>query len=257
MELERKAILRSAFEPTDTDLNDGTSLDEFQLLRWHERALYTHDADGRLLRMNEPNGTRAAPRFYLGRCIHGIVSTFRHDLPVALIRSLSELTADETRDDGTAEEPRHKEAYVRLLAAHAPIGEVWSGPAYVFGPTRESAQDVVDVSISNVAVLRGGFDAWLGDVSDWQPFVAVLSGGRAVSVCQSVRITPQAHEAGVETLAAFRERGYAAHVVTAWAQRVRERGATPMYSTSWTNLASRALARHLGLVQFAVDFHVD
>jgi hypothetical protein len=33
-------------------------------------------------------------------------------------------------------------------------------------------------------------------------------------------------------------------------------GATPLYSTSWDNLASRGLAARLGLAQFGVDFHL-
>ena len=84
----------------------------------------------------------------------------------------------------------------------------------------------------------------------------MLKDNRAVSVCRSVRITPQAHEAGLETLLEFRRRGYAKDVVIAWARAVQVMGATALYSTSWENIASQAVARKLKLEMFGSDFHV-
>jgi hypothetical protein len=63
------------------------------------------------------------------------------------------------------------------------------------------------------------------------------------------------HEAGVETAAASR-RGHAPAVVAAWAAAVRALGAEPLYSTSWQNSASRAVARKLGLVPCGRDLHI-
>ena len=77
-----------------------------------------------------------------------------------------------------------------------------------------------------------------------------------MSVCRSVRITPAAHEAGVETLPAFRGRGYAPDVVAGWARVVQSLGAMPFYSTSWENTASQAVAKKLHLVPYGTDFHV-
>ncbi|MXY71814.1 MAG: GNAT family N-acetyltransferase, partial [Dehalococcoidia bacterium] len=76
------------------------------------------------------------------------------------------------------------------------------------------------------------------------------------SVCGSVRITPEAHEAGVETSANARGRGFAVAVVAAWAQAVRALGAEPLYSTSWDNAASQAVASKLGLIPYASTFHM-
>jgi predicted GNAT family acetyltransferase len=85
---------------------------------------------------------------------------------------------------------------------------------------------------------------------------AVVVDGHAVSVCCSVRETAEAFEAGVETVAAHRRRGYAPRAVTAWAREVRAMGRVPLYSTSWQNEASRAVARTLGLIHFGTDLHI-
>jgi predicted GNAT family acetyltransferase len=56
------------------------------------------------------------------------------------------------------------------------------------------------------------------DVPKAQPFMALIEGGRAVSICASVRISGAVHCAGVETHPDHRQRGYASEVVAAWAQ---------------------------------------
>ncbi len=86
--------------------------------------------------------------------------------------------------------------------------------------------------------------------------VALVKDGQAVSVCATVRSAGLACEAGVETLARYRGRGYAGHAVASWASAVRREGRVPLYSTSWDNEASLAVARKLGLVQYATTFHV-
>ncbi len=94
------------------------------------------------------------------------------------------------------------------------------------------------------------------ELPDWQPFLALVEENRAVSVCRSVRITPDAHEAGVETLPEFRGRGYAKDMVAGWARAVQSLGALPLYSTSWDNTASQAIAKKLHMKLYGADFHV-
>lgn len=78
-----------------------------------------------------------------------------------------------------------------------------------------------------------------------------------MSVCFSARRSAMAAEAGIETVAPFRGRGYAPRVAIAWARQVRSLGLTPLYSTDWSNHASLAVARKLKLVPFAADFSVE
>ena len=75
-------------------------------------------------------------------------------------------------------------------------------------------------------------------------------------MCCSARMSQLAAEAGVEPLAGFRGRGYAVAVVAAWARVVAPTGRTPFYSTAWDNVASRGVARRLGLRLYGVDFHL-
>ena len=60
--------------------------------------------------------------------------------------------------------------------------------------------------------------------------------------------------AGVETVEAYRGRGYARAVTAVWAAALRSEGRLPLYSTSWDNVASQRVAGALGAVQYAVDF---
>ena len=94
-------------------------------------------------------------------------------------------------------------------------------------------------------------------MDDVQPFYAVVVDNRAVSACGTVRRSALGIEAGVDTLEGYRRRGYARRAVAAWCRVAREEGLIGFYSTSWSNVASRALADSLGLQQFAVEFSVS
>jgi hypothetical protein len=46
-------------------------------------------------------------------------------------------------------------------------------------------------------------------------------------------------------------------VTAAWAAAIRASGRIPLYSTSWSNTGSLAVARKLGLSVYASDWSVD
>jgi RimJ/RimL family protein N-acetyltransferase len=222
----------------------------------HIQALFTHDAHSRLLRINEPGGGDIASRLFLGRTQTGNLWRFRADLPESLIEELEALCRDEPVGQEFHLRPRHFEAYMQLLEAHAPAQKWWMGPAYHFTQYPEPSRPLLAITETNAEILQGGFEELVEELPDWQPFLALIEDGRAVSVCRSVRITPQAHEAGVETLPEFRGRGYAKEVVAGWARLVHAMDAMPLYSTSWENTASQAVAKKLNLVPFGSDFHI-
>lgn len=229
-----------------------------ELMGKHTRALFTHDDQSRLLLVNEPGGTAPpAPRLFLGFTQTGHLWRFRADMPELLVEELETLCANEPVGGELSDLPRQAEEYVRLLETHAPVGKLWTGPAYYFTQYPEPSSPVLVITETNAERwLRDGFEELLEELPGFQPFVAIVKDGRAVSVCRSVRITAEAHEAGVETLPDFRRKGYAKDAASGWARLVRSMGALPLYSTSWENTASQAVAKKLNLVQYGADFHL-
>jgi ribosomal protein S18 acetylase RimI-like enzyme len=233
-------------------------LTNLELMSIHVRALFTHNAESQLLFVNEPDGAVSpAARLFLGRTRTGNVWRFRAGLPESLMHELDSFCADEPPLKTAFDEPpRHLETYGRLLEKHAPVVRVSAGPAYHFPENIASSGHAVAITQNDAKRLEGGFEKLVAELPAWQPFVAHLDGNRAVSVCRSVRITPEAHEAGVETLPDFRGKGHAKDVATEWARLVRAAGAIPLYSTSWENRASQAVARKLRLECYGADFQV-
>lgn len=238
----------------DQMLNPHT-ISMLELMRLQVNALYICDDRSRLVSVNQWDGG-VAPRFFLGRTVEGNLWRFRRDLPNELVVRLEKLCRDEPPFDDVQQMPRHHERYIELLAKHAPIEQRWSGPAYGLPDGHVPRVETVAITDRNAHMLREGFEDWLSDVPHRQPFVAVVEGGNAVSLCTSVRITEHAHEAGVETVSNFRRRGYARSAVAAWAALVRAEGAMPLYSASWTNKASQRVATALGGVRFGEDYHL-
>lgn len=222
----------------------------------HVEALFVHDSTDQLLRINVPNGD-PAPRFFLGHTANGVIRRYRHDVSPALRHELAAASASDRLGDPRADAPLDVTPFTALLGPVAPIANASAGLAFRFpaslAPGRDT-QRLCDVQDANV--LHPFLPKWVPDIGDSQPLIVRIIDGRAVAVCGSVRITPVAHEAGVETAAPFRGSGHAAAVVATWAIAVRQRGAEPLYSTSWQNAASRAVARKLALVPIGRDLHV-
>jgi RimJ/RimL family protein N-acetyltransferase len=231
----------------------GSQPSACDLMQMHIRALYLHDERSRILSINDRHG-RVAPRFFLGRTEKGNICRFRNDLPQAFCEELSSLCATEAFT--ISDRPRHEAEYVRILSAHAPIQKIGSGPAYWFANGIDYAAEPILIDEQNAHLLQEGLDEWIPDLFHEQPVLALIVNGRAVAICASVRITKAAHEAGVETLIAHRQKGYAAKVVSAWARAVNQMGVLPLYSTSFENVASQTVAKRLGLSKFGVDFQI-
>jgi RimJ/RimL family protein N-acetyltransferase len=225
------------------------------LMQLHVQALFTQNASGDLDRVNEPNGA-SAPRFFLGKTSDGVVRHFRHDVGADVRRELEAASEDEALREQRLDAPLDSSPYEEILARSAPVQRTWAGPAFFFSEELPPATGTVPLTERNAELLHPYLEPWLPDVSLCQPMVAFVIDGHAVSVCASVRQTAGAHEAGVDTAPLFRGRGYAGQVVAAWAKALREMGRVPLYSTSWQNKASLAVARKLGLIRFGNDLHV-
>ncbi len=230
-------------------------MSDLHFLEIQVEALFTHDPDGRIRSTNEPGGG-LAPRFFFGRTREGNLWRLRYDLPEHTVRRLEELAAGEPVHDDLRAEPRNLAAFQEVLREDGEIQSVYFGPAYRFPEELPIPITVTRITRSNLHLLRRlGWDleAFAQEFEGRAPIVAMLEDGAAVSLCFCARLTERAAEAGVETLEEYRGRGYAPAVAAAWAHAIRATGRIPLYSTSWANLASQAVARKLGLVQYGSD----
>jgi len=239
-------------EPTRGHWLMGVS--DLRLLQLQVDALFMHDPRGRILYVNEPGGDRA-PRFFLGRTREGNLWRCRDDVVEGTVRELERLASGEPVCDDLRAEPRNLDAFLAALRADQKIASSWSGPAYRF-PDELPPAAVTRMTHSDLRLLRlmpWDLDETAREFEKYEPFMGVIENGAAVSLCHSARLTDQAAEAGVETLEPYRRRGYATAVVAGWAHAIRATGRIPLYSTAWDNLASQAVARRLGLVQYGTD----
>jgi RimJ/RimL family protein N-acetyltransferase len=231
-----------------------------QLMRLQVPALYVLDQDGRLRYIGEPGYAEdeldPAPRFFMGRTAEGNVWAFRHDLPDGVVRELEELCALEA--PLTVKTPPKQSVHIKaVLKAHQPITAEERGPAYWL-PGEAEAGPAVLITEANADLLEAHFPWRRTSRAGFAhgPVVAALEDGVAVSLCFCSRFTPQAAEAGIETLEAARGRGHATAAAALWAKAVRQTGRLALYSTSWGNLASQGVARRLGAVLYGEDWWV-
>jgi RimJ/RimL family protein N-acetyltransferase len=235
---------------------------DLDLMQIHVSALYRHDDRNRLLAGNEPGPSRPddppPPRLYLGRTRDGLIWRLRHDLADSLLTELEPMLAAEPVAADLSRPPRCLAALQSTLAQHGPLMGTWSGPAWLFPAViPASEREVIPITEANDDLVRPVFPGLAADIPWRQPCLAVVEDGRLASLCYSARNTPIAAEAGVDTLEEFRGRGYAPAVVAAWARAVRQEERIPLYSTSWDNLASRSVARKLGLVLYGADLSIE
>lgn len=240
---EHPAALRDSL-PRRSDLD---------MMAMQMQTLFRMDERGQLMAVNEP-GAPLAPRFFLGRTRQGNLWRFRHDLPADLVAELDRLCRAEPLAADLSAPPVGYAAMRAVLEERAPITEEYRGPCYRFPDELPDLPGAVELTEGNAGALPPEW-MWLRQArAQYAPAAVVLEGGRAVAVCFCSRIGSHACEAGLETLPEAQRRGYGAAVTSLWAQLVRARDLTPLYSTSWDNQASQGVARRLGLVMYGEDF---
>lgn len=236
-------------------MNNPFHLTDLDLLRLHLDALFVHDANGKLLRINELDPEHPAPRFFLSRSLSGNLWRTRYDLPAELAAELERLAAAEPVVGDLSQPPLHAAAYTQLLEKHATIQSSESGLAYRL-PELDPPRDAVMITAENLSLLQPHYPYLHDHLSDYGPVAVTVADGKAVTACFSSRLTPQVGEAGLYTEAPYRRRGYAPDTVRGWAAGIRTLDKLPLYSTSQTNIASQAVARKLGAVQYGADFSI-
>ena len=222
-------------------------------------ALFTHDAAGRIVTANELEPDPSpAPRLFLARTAGGNAWRFRHDVPPPLVREIERLLVAEPPLSATdpRQPPRALAALRALLATPGGTGEIEQGPAWRFPELLPVMEDATFIAAGNRGLLAEHFPYTAAHLAVRQPCAAIVVDGAAVSICYCARRTAGAAEAGVDTAEGWRGRGYAGRVTAAWAAAVRRSGRIPLYSTSWQNLASQAVARKLGLTLCGVDLAI-
>jgi hypothetical protein len=230
--------------------------DALSLMRVQAVTLFELDAQGRLVCINEPRGP-AAPRVFIGRTNEGQIAHMRADLDAEVAARLAALAAEAGAWTANGSPPQCAALLTAILQEASPISRVQHGPAYVFPEGVRAPGDAVSLSTERgiafhpELLLRG----WL-PAAETPPYFGVVRDGQVVSVCYSARSGESAAEAGVETATPYRGRGIAAIATAAWAAAVQRSGRLALYSTSWENRASQAVAKKLGLAMYGEDWHV-
>jgi hypothetical protein len=193
----------------------------------------------------------------MGRTRDGNVWRTRHDLPESLTNELERLCRSEPIATNFRLPPISYEVVHAVLGEHAPITDEYRGPCYQFpNDLPSSSAGAVAVTSANADVLAPHF-TWAIRAVGHMPIAAALVDGQAVAACWCSRLGERACEAGVETIPEHRGHGHATLAVARWATLVRESGRIPLYSTSWDNLASQGVARHLGMIFYGEDWSID
>ena len=215
----------------------------------HLRTSYLIDEDGRIVatREHEPS---LGPLFSLIRGTSSCAWAVRADVPSHVADELEGLAREEPPVSDLRNAPVHEGRYLTLLK-----GRVNSGPAFTFPEV--IARPEGTVFIDDLQSLEHHFTGWkASEVPEASPIVAVVEDGHAVGICFCARRSDSAAEAGLETAEAFRGRGLGPRVAAAWALAIRASGRVPLYSTSWSNTASLAVARKLGLTAYASTWSI-
>lgn len=210
-------------------------------------AMFQTDKRGRLV--------RSAPYFYLLRTRRDVVCRFHCDLPDDVALRLEELAR--RKRGGPARWQYDYGDYLGAIAASGrSVTAMRAGPLYVVPEGLAASDASTAIDDSNAHLLHNGLEEWLPDVAAGRPFFAAIEDDRAVAVCVSVNASPSAHGAGVETVAAYRGRGFAGSAVAGWAHAVRALGCTPFYATTFDNISSQLAARRLNLPLVGSEFSV-
>ena len=212
--------------------------------------LFVLDDAGRVVSTREPNPS-PGPAFSLVRDRSACAWAVHVDVATGVADEVASLAQREPPLTGLSDPPKHADAYIELVG-----GRIDAGPVFTFPHTLSVSSGIA--VITDLAPLERHFRGWTADeIPERSPILGILEAGHAVSVCFCARRSTKAAEAGLDTAVAFRNRGLGRRVASAWASAIRDLGLLPLYSTSWENGASLAVARTLQLFACASDWSIE
>jgi GNAT acetyltransferase len=232
-------------------------LNDLALTEHRASLLFLHGERGRITGTNEPPPPGSAPRLWVGRTDSGTVWRFRNDLPDDVAVELERILSEEQASTDFQQPLKTRDRILTEIGRNSPIESTCDGPSWRFPDSVSQQADVVPITQANAHLVPTDFAMLAGEIQERQPFFGIVRDNVAVSICYSARNSDLAAEAGVDTLEAYRGRGFAVAVTASWADAVRNEGREPLYSTSWENAASRRVADKLGLILYGADFQVS
>ena len=224
------------------------------LLELQLEVLFARNEDGRLVATRDPV-PRAAPRVFLTRSSERTIWAVRADVGGPTRPALDQLCSEEPPSDPSPDHPPL--CRQRVLELLAPVASEWRGPACVLPTELSTDPRARIVNPEEPNVWRDAFPWLAGRFDELAPVAIAFVEGQAASVCHSPRgWTSAVAEAGVETLEPFRGRGLATAATACWARAVQRTGRSALYSSSWDNAASRAVARRLRARLYGENWHL-
>lgn len=224
-------------------------LPDLELMELHVNVLYKHDTKNRITVVNEPP-FEGAPRIFVGGTNSGNVVRYSNTLDASLVQKLKQAI-------GTNSSINLGEL-INILSMNRQFTDLSIGPAYVFPDVRDRAHtQTLQVTHENKELLKPYFPYTFEDFEYKQPCFVIVEDNIPVSICCSARKTAKAAEASVYTHEEYRGKGYGIAVTKAWAAEVQKQGRIALYSTSWDNFASQALAKKLKLHQYGTDIQMS
>ncbi|MBO1513722.1 GNAT family N-acetyltransferase [Metabacillus bambusae] len=212
--------------------------------------LFQYDKSGRMQQINEPLKMNA-PLFFLGRTKDGNVTKFHSALSDTKISEIKKVIAEDSLNVNLSK------LINMLKSSTQSIKNLWIGPAYVFSDNINRPSVALKITYENKHLLLKEFPTIFEQLEWRQPCFGIIEDGFVVSICCSARRSLSAAEASVETIEEYRGRGYGVQTAIAWAKALQEEGIIPLYSTSWDNFSSQAVAKKLKLYSYGIDFHIS
>lgn len=194
-------------------------MNSIELIRLSLELEHIIDANGDL----RPRPGKEPALLEVSQYTDGHILHFWHEIPGALRAQLVDLDIDLLLND--------HERVKAILSAYKPCSQIFAGIGCYFAHTPLAAE------FPDVVFHNGCYVVMVDD----QPVCWAWTQDQSPNAC----------ELAVETLPAYQRRGYGRQVVAAWAAHVRNAGQVAFYSYRVSNTASAALARRLGVLQYA------